>query len=197
MSLQTTPSQTVGPYLSIGLDWLNRNDIAGSADGTRVTVEGRVFDGDGLPISDSVIEIWQANAAGKYAHPDDRQDKPLEPGFTGFGRIPTDAEGRFYFTTIKPGRVPGHRTEQLQAPHLEVSVLARGVIKRLATRMYFPDEPGNAEDPVLKLVPAERRATLIATKAAQSAQSDAQSATLELQWDVRIQGDGETVFFDV
>ena len=190
MSLQTTPSQTVGPYLSIGFDWLNRHDIAGTADGTRLSVEGRVFDGDGVSINDAVIEIWQANAGGKYAHPDDRQDKPLLPGFTGFGRIPTDADGRFRFTTIKPGRVPGHWTEQLQAPHLEVSVLARGVIKRLATRMYFPDEPSNADDPVLKLVPADRRATLIATKAAQS-------GIVALQWDVRIQGDDETVFFDV
>ena len=188
MSLQTTPSQTVGPYLSIGFDWLNRRDIAGSAEGTRVTVEGRVIDGDGVPINDALIEIWQANAAGKYAHPEDRQDKPLLPGFTGFGRVPADADGRFRFTTIKPGRVPGHWTEQLQAPHLEVSVLARGVIKRLTTRMYFPDEPGNADDPVLNLVPAERRATLIATK---TQSSDT------LQWDVRIQGEGETVFFDV
>jgi protocatechuate 3,4-dioxygenase alpha subunit len=189
MSLQATPSQTVGPYLHIGLTWLNNDNLAGpGVSGDRVTVEGRVFDGDGKPINDAMIEIWQANSHGKYAHPDDKQDKPLEPGFKGFGRIPTNEEGRFRFTTIKPGRVPGPGGEP-QAPHLAVSVLARGVIKRLATRMYFPDDPGNASDPILKLVPAERRATLIANRVG--------GRNGALEWNVRIQGEGETVFFDV
>lgn len=187
MSLRGTPSQTVGPYLHIGLTWLNKDNLAGpEVSGERVTVEGRVLDGDGKPINDAMIEIWQANSHGKYAHPDDPQDRPIEPGFNGFGRIPTDEDGRFRFTTIKPGRVPGPKGE-VQAPHLAVSVFARGVIKRLATRMYFPDDPANANDPVLKLVPAERRATLIAGKGREGA----------LEWNVRIQGGEETVFFDV
>lgn len=189
MSLQATPSQTVGPYLHIGLNWLNNDTLAGTGvSGERVTIEGRVFDGDGKPINDAMIEIWQANGHGKYVHPEDKQGKPLEPGFKGFGRIPTDDAGRFRFATIKPGRVPGLGAEP-QAPHLVVSVFARGVIKRLATRMYFPDEPSNTQDPILRLVPAERRATLIAQKVA------GQDGVLE--WNVRIQGDGETVFFDV
>jgi protocatechuate 3,4-dioxygenase, alpha subunit len=189
MSLYATPSQTVGPYLHIGLTWLNTDNLAGpDVKGERVTIEGRVFAGDGKPVNDAMIEIWQANAQGRYAHPDDKQDKPLEPGFKGFGRIPTDDEGRFRFVTIKPGRVPGSGGEA-QAPHLAVSVFARGVIKRLATRMYFPDEPSNASDPILKLVPAERRATLIAKK------TGGRDGVLE--WNVVIQGDNETVFFDV
>jgi protocatechuate 3,4-dioxygenase alpha subunit len=187
MSLRGTPSQTVGPYLRIGLTWLNRDNLAGpEVTGERVAVEGRVFDGDGKPIDDALIEVWQANSHGKYAHPDDPQDKPIEPGFSGFGRIPTDEQGRFRFTTIKPGRVPGPGGEP-QAPHLVISVLARGVIKRLATRMYFPDDPANATDPVLRLVPAERRATLIAKRGREGV----------LEWNVRIQGEDETVFFDV
>lgn len=187
MSLRGTPSQTVGPYLHIGLTWLNKDKLAGpEVSGERVTVEGRVFDGDGKPINDAMIEIWQANSHGKYAHPDDPQDRPIEPGFSGFGRIPTDEDGRFRFTTIKPGRVPGPSGE-LQSPHLAVSVFARGVTKRLATRMYFPDDPANAADPVLTLVPAERRSTLIAKKGREGV----------LEWNVRIQGEDETVFFDV
>ena len=189
MSLYATPSQTVGPYLHIGLTWLNNDNLAGpGVKGERVTIEGRVFADDGKPINDAMIEIWQANSHGKYAHPDDKQEKPLEPGFKGFGRIPTDDEGRFRLTTIKPGRVPDTGGEP-QAPHLAVSVFARGVIKRLATRMYFPDEPSNAADPILKLVPAERRATLIAKK------TGGRDGVLE--WNVVIQGDNETVFFDV
>src|SRR5262249_2577080 len=129
-------------------------------------------------------EIWQANAAGKYAHPDDTQKKPVEKGWRGFGRIPTDAKGGFRFTTIKPGRVPGPGGS-LQAPHLVVNVFMRGMLKQLSTRLYFPDEAANTEDAILKLVPAARRATLIPKQKGKS-----------LEWNIILQGKGETVFFD-
>ena len=186
MSLFATGSQTVGPYLHIGLDWLVTRDIAGKGIvGERVAVQGTLIDGDGNGVSDGLIEIWQANAAGKYAHPDDTQKKPIEKGWRGFGRIPTDAKGGFRFTTIKPGRVPAPGGE-LQAPHLVVSVFMRGMLKQLATRIYFPDEAGaNAADPVLKLVPAARRATMIPKPKGKV-----------LEWDIVLQGKNETVFLD-
>ena len=186
MSLFATGSQTVGPYLHIGLKWLTTRDIAGRGiKGERVTIAGRLIDGDGNGVNDGLIEIWQANAEGKYAHPEDTQKKPLEKGWRGFGRIPTDAKGGFRFTTIKPGRVPGPGGV-LQAPHLVVTVFMRGMLKHLMTRIYFADEPGaNAEDPVLKLVPATRRATLIPKKKGKT-----------LEWNVVLQGKNETVFFD-
>ena len=110
MSLQATTSQTVGPFFSIGLAWLNRDDLAGPGiSGKHLTLEGRVLDGDGQPVPDALLELWQANAHGRYAHPEDTQAKPLEPGFQGYGRIPTDDNGRFRFTTIKPRQVPGDR----------------------------------------------------------------------------------------
>lgn len=187
MSFLAHASQTVGPYFRIGLEWGFRDEIAGpGAEGERVTVEGRVLDGDGKPVNDACIEIWQADAHGKFPHADDAQGKPPAPGFRGFGRVPTDDDGRFRFTTIKPGCVPGPGGVD-QAPHLTVSVFARGVLKRLATRMYFPDEPKNAADPVLNLVEAERRATLVARRRANGV----------LEWNVVIQGADETVFFDL
>ena len=128
MSLQTTSSQTVGPYLHIGLTWLVTDNLVGpGVSGETVTIEGRITDGDGKPVNDALVEIWQANAHGKYAHPDDLQDKPLEPAFKGFGRVPTDDSGAFRFTTIKPGRVaaPGGG---LQAPHINVTVFMRGML---------------------------------------------------------------------
>ena len=186
MSLFASGHQTVGPYLHIGLEWLTTHDIAGrGVKGERVTVGGQLLDGDGVGVSDGLIEIWQANAAGKYAHPEDTQNKPLERGWRGFGRIPTDAKGAFRFTTIKPGRVPGP-DGKLQAPHLVVAVFMRGLLKHLATRIYFPDEPANNEDPILKLVPAARRTTLVARRNGKSA----------LEWNVILQGKNETVFFD-
>jgi protocatechuate 3,4-dioxygenase, alpha subunit len=188
MSLQATTWQTVGPFFKIGLSWLYQEDVAGpGASGERITIEGRILDGDGKPVPDGVIEIWQANSHGKYAHPDDAQDKPLEPGFKGYGRIPTDEQGRFRFTTIKPGRVPGPN-EKLQAPHLAVSVFTRGLLRRLMTRIYFPDEPSNNEDFALSLVEPARRSTLIAQKVA--------GGSGALAWDVVLQGPNETVFFD-
>jgi protocatechuate 3,4-dioxygenase alpha subunit len=186
MSLYATGSQTVGPYLHIGLDWLVTCDIAkpGVA-GERVAVQGQLLDGDGKGVSDGLIEIWQANSHGKYAHPEDAQKKPLEPGFRGFGRVPTDAQGAFRFTTVKPGTVPGPGGEE-QAPHLVVSVFMRGLLKHLVTRVYFPDEPANERDPILELVPAARRSTLIARAKGRGV----------MEWSVILQGEGETVFFD-
>ena len=127
MTMQATTSQTVGPFFSIGFTWLTPENLAApGVSGEPITIEGRVLDGDGHPVPDAILELWQANSHGKYVHPEDTQDKPLEKGFTGFGRIPTDAEGKFRFTTIKPGQVPGSGAEkQLQAPHIAVSVFAR------------------------------------------------------------------------
>jgi protocatechuate 3,4-dioxygenase alpha subunit len=187
VSLLTTPSQTVGPYLRIGLAALAADAIAppGGA-GERLTIEGRVVDGDGKPIGDAVLEIWQADAGGKYAHAEDASKRGAGE-FRGFGRVLSDAGGVFRFTTIKPGPVPGPKGA-MQAPHLVVTVFARGLLKHLLTRIYFPDDPGNAADPILLLVPAERRATLVAKRSPQ--------AKATLQWNLVLQGENETVFFD-
>lgn len=189
MSLQATTSQTVGPYFKIGLHWLNRDNLVGEGvSGERVTIQGRVFDGDGVPVPDAILEIWQANAHGKYDHPEDTQDKPLEPGFKGYGRVPVSAEGLFRFATIKPGPVPGPDGNE-QAPHLVVSVFMRGLERRLVTRIYFPDDARNAADFILKLVDLARRSTLIAKKTA--------GGPGTLEWNVVLQGPDETVFFDL
>jgi protocatechuate 3,4-dioxygenase alpha subunit len=186
MSLRASTSQTIGPYLRIGLEWMVIEDLApqGVA-GQRVRIDGRVSDGDGKPVNDAAVEIWQANSHGKYASPEDPQQKPLEPGFRGYGRSLTDEAGKFRFRTIKPGPVPGP-DGKLQAPHVLVTIFMRGLLKQLVTRLYFPDEPSNADDPILKLVPPERRATLIARKTGDG----------ELEWNVNLQGSNETVFFD-
>jgi protocatechuate 3,4-dioxygenase alpha subunit len=188
----STPSQTVGPYLHIGLHWLNGSDMLAhcpQVSGERIRIEGHLFDGLGKPISDGMIEVWQANSHGRYAHPEDHEGGPLEDNFTGFGRCATGPDGGFAFDTIKPGRVAGSG-KTLQAPHLVVSVFARGVLKRLCTRLYFADETGNASDPVLLQVPQARRATLI---------SRVQDGVHH--WNIVIQGQvqdwPETVFFDV
>ena len=187
-SLQATTSQTVGPFFSIGLTRLRCDKLVGPrVSGERVSIEGRVLDGAGQPVPDAILELWQANSQGKYAHPDDRQNKPLDAEFSGFGRIPTDANGCFRFTTIKPGPVPGPENKP-QAPHIVVSVFARGLLRRLVTRIYFPDERANGDDFALNLVPAKRRPTLIAGKI------PGREGTLA--WDVRLQGPQETVFFD-
>jgi protocatechuate 3,4-dioxygenase alpha subunit len=186
MKLAPTASQTVGPFLHIGLTWLTIDRVAApGCPGEHLTVEGRVFDGDGQPVPDALLEIWQADANGRYAHPEDTQGRPLTPGFRGFGRVPTDAEGRYRFSTIKPGPV-ANPDGTFQAPHLLVSLFMRGLLKRLVMRMYFPDEPGNASDRVLRLVPAERRGTLVARPLAAN----------QLEWNILLQGVGETVFFD-
>jgi protocatechuate 3,4-dioxygenase alpha subunit len=189
MSLQATTSHTVGPFFAIGLSRLKQDNLAGpGVAGERILIEGRVIDGDGQPVPDALVELWQANSYGKYAHPEDKQEKPLEPGFKGFGRMPTGDDGRFRFTTIKPGQVPGPDGKP-QAPHIAVSVFARGLQRRLVTRIYFPDDPANAEDSALNRVEPGRRGTLIAKKVAGQAG--------RLEWNVILQGPGETVFFDV
>ena len=189
MSLQMTTSQTVGPYLHIGLNWLIIDRLAApGVSGEAVSIEGRVLDGDGKPVNDALLELWQANAHGKYAHPQDRQDKPLEKGFRGFGRIPTDDSGMYRFSTIRPGRVPGPGGK-LQAPHIAVNIFMRGQLKQLVSRIYFAGEKSNAEDPVLSLVPAERRDTLIAKPVAGKAGV--------FEWNVVLQGKDETAFFDL
>lgn len=188
MAQRATASQTVGPFFSIGMSRLNQPEIAGPGTaGTRVTIEGRVIDGDGKPVPDAVLEIWQANSHGKYAHEEDRQDKPLDAGFKGFGRIPTDENGAFRISTIKPGTVPGP-DGKAQAPHIVVSIFMRGLLRRLVTRIYFPGDKEQASDLALNLTEPSRRATLIARNVA------GKPGTVE--WNVILQGPDETVFFD-
>ncbi|MEO8451328.1 MAG: protocatechuate 3,4-dioxygenase subunit alpha [Gemmatimonadota bacterium] len=182
-----TPFQTVGPFFSMALPFEGGETLAGDATlGRRITIEGRLTDGAATPMPDALIEVWQANAAGKYRHSDDRQDRAVDPAFEGFGRAPTDEDGRFAFHTIMPGVVPGPEG-RVQAPHVLIGILARGVLTRFVTRVYFPDEPANALDPILAQVPAERRPTLIAAATGEN----------RYRFDIRIQGDRETVFFDV
>ena len=191
MKLKQTPSQTAGPFFSTALLHEGWNDLTTrGAIGEIITITGRVLDGDSAPVSDALLEIWQANAAGRYDHPDDTRDIPLDPHFKGFGRVGTDAQGSFRLRTIKPGPVPGMGAA-LQAPHINVSVFARGALRRLVTRIYCPDEPLNAQDPVLNAVlDAPRRATLIARPMGRESRSD-------WHFDIVLQGDNETVFFDI
>lgn len=183
--MYTTSSQTIGPYLHIGMDWAVDAQFAGpDVQGERIIVTGRIVDGDGAAVNDAMLEIWQANAHGRYAHPDDTRDLPLDQAFTGWGRVTTDENGRFRFSTIKPGRVPAARS--MQAPHLCVTLFMRGMLKQLVTRMYFPGDAANAQDPVLSSVPSLRRETLIANV-----------SNGALEWNMVLQGPGETVFFDV
>ncbi|HYL61328.1 MAG TPA: protocatechuate 3,4-dioxygenase subunit alpha [Candidatus Methylomirabilis sp.] len=187
MSVPATTSQTVGPFFKIGFARLYDWELADpKATGEHVAITGRVLDGDGQGVPDAVLELWQANANGKYAHPEDMQDKPIERQFSGFGRVPTSEDGSFRFTTIKPGRVPGP-DGRLQAPHIVVSIFMRGLLRRLVTRIYFEDDPANADDFALARVEPSRRATLMARK----------PRTGEaLEWNVVLQGSDETVFFD-
>ena len=189
MSLFPTPSQTVGPYFHIGTDdGFIGAELVASDHPDAVRVFGIVRDGEGTPINDSMIEIWQANAVGRYAHPEDVRDElPLEEGFDGFGRTHTDGDGRYEFVTVKPGVVPG-RDGRPQAPHVEVSVFARGLLKRLVTRIYFPDEAeANEADPLLSSIEdADARVALVAV-----------ADDGGLRFDINLQGDRETTFFAV
>ena len=201
--LHETSSQTAGPYVHIGLapgaagfEIYERElglDIAGpDAGGERIRVEGTVFDGTGAPVRDALIEIWQANAAGIYASPADPRHGEVEPGFRGWGRAISDPKtGIFSFETVKPGSVPGRHGHRM-APHLNLWIVARGINTGLHTRMYFPDEAeANTRDPVLNLIEQEsRRRTLIARR------EDLGSAAL-YRFDIRLQGEDETVFLDI
>ncbi|HXZ87916.1 MAG TPA: protocatechuate 3,4-dioxygenase subunit alpha [Candidatus Binataceae bacterium] len=189
MSAGRTPSQTIGPFFHRAMLRDDGNDLAArGALGVQIVIEGRVLDGDGLPVGDAMVEIWQANAAGRYDHPDDRQDKPLDPNFHGFGRTATDADGYFRLRTIKPGPVR-ETGDFTQAPHINVSIFARGLLNRLVTRIYFPDESLNSTDPVLSAVPAPRRPTLTARRIGEESAN-------RFRFDIILQGPAETVFFD-
>lgn len=193
MRLIPTGSQTAGPYFKFGLDHPEWSDLTagGKAVGDKIRIEGRVTDGDGAAVPDALLEIWQANAAGKYAHPEDHQDKAVDPNFRGFGRCSTDKDGHYHFLTIRPGAVPG-RGNTLQAPHIGVRIFARGLLKHVMTRLYFPEEPLNKTDPVLgSIEDAARRQTLIGVS------GKADGAVKIYRFDIALQGKGETVFFDV
>jgi len=192
-----TPSQTVGPFFKYGLtpggqyawnDAFTGDMITPDATGERIRVEGRVFDGDGQPVPDAMLEVWQADAQGRFADPQDKRALP-NAAFRGFGRCGTDENGAYAFDTIKPGQVADPDGKP-QAPHILLAVFARGMLRHLYTRIYLGDEAANAADPVLAIVPPERRSTLIAAR-----ESGNGNALYRL--DLRLQGDNETVFFEV
>jgi protocatechuate 3,4-dioxygenase, alpha subunit len=191
-----TPSQTVGPFFAFGLtprdyDWnevIGNNLVTPDASGERIRIEGHVFDGDGQPVVDSMLEIWQADASGRYAHPADKRAPP-NAAFKGFGRAGTDKDGAFSFETIKPGAVPGP-DGKMQAPHIAVVLFSRGMLTHVFTRIYFADAAENATDPILALVPADRRDSLIARRTDRGGHPT-------YSFDIRLQGDVETVFFDL
>jgi protocatechuate 3,4-dioxygenase alpha subunit len=180
MRLGLTPSQTVGPYFQIGLSRFYANELVPETAPGRVTISGLVLDGDGSPVPDAILEIWQADMNGDYGTPN-------VGSWKGWGRTPTDDRGSYTFHTIMPGTVP-HPDGGFQAPHINVAIFMRGLLRHLVTRMYFPEEHLNQADPILHLVHETRRQTLIAQK---------DSGTLNLfTWNVVLQGPHETVFFD-
>ena len=192
-----TPSQTVGPFFKYGLtpsrqyawnDAFTANLVTPDASGDRIRVEGTVYDGDGAPVPDCMLEVWQADAQGRFSDPQDQRALP-NSSFKGFGRCGTDANGGYAFDTIKPGQVADPDGKP-QAPHLLLAIFARGMLLQNYSRIYFGGEPANADDPVLALVPMDRRATLIAQQANCNG-----NAIYRL--DIHLQGDNEMVFFDV
>ena len=191
-TLPLTGSQTVGPFF---FPCLLREDACRSVltqpetIGERIRIEGHVFDGDGLPVPDAMIEIWQANTYGRYNHPADEGPGQLDPTFLGFGRYGTDGDGTFWFETIKPGRVP-LGNQQLQAPHICVFIFSRGLLNHLVTRLYFADDPANAEDLFLSYVPPSRQKTLLAQKTSEA-------DPVVYRFDIVLQGADETVFFNL
>lgn len=188
-----TPSQTVGPFLAIGLPWPDGPFVVPPGTPGAIAISGQVLDGAGAPVPDALVETWQADPDGRFAHPDDPRGAatPAEAAFRGFGRSATDPDGRYQIVTLRPGSLPcpGGGSE---APHIDVSVFARGLLDRVVTRIYFADEAeANAADPVLAEIPdADRRATLIALV-------DPDRPGSEYHFDILFQGERETVFFDV
>jgi protocatechuate 3,4-dioxygenase alpha subunit len=181
-----TPFQTIGPFFEVLLRTrVASRQTAAEASGNRITIEGVVRDGGGHPVVDALIEVWQADGQGRYDHPDGDGSSP-DPQFFGYGWCETDEDGCFRFETVKPAAVPAPDGGR-QAPHILVSVMARGILTRLITRAYFDDEDANTGDSILLLVPGERRQTLIARMV----------DTRTYRFDIRLQGSGETVFFDV
>ena len=189
--MKQTPSQTVGPFYAIGLTRKPMDILVTDATpGERIRIEGQVFDGDGQAVPDAMVEIWQANSYGRYNHPDDKQEKPLDPSFMGWGRSGTDQHGQYSFETVKPGPVPG-TDDSVQAPHVNVCVFARGMLVHAYTRIYFGDEPANETDPVLSSIKSKsRRQTLIAAR-------EEKNGKPVYRFDIRLQGENETVFFDM
>jgi protocatechuate 3,4-dioxygenase, alpha subunit len=192
--LPLTSSQTVGPFFSPTLlrEDARRHVLTGPETiGEHIRIEGRVLDGDGLPVPDALVEIWQANAHGRYDHSADRGPAPLDSAFLGFGRSGTGEDGSYWFETIKPGAIPfDAERQQLQAPHIAVTVFARGLLNHLVTRLYFEDEPTNAQDPILQRVPDSRQATLFARR-------ESRGPLVVYHFDIVLQGAGETAFFNV
>jgi protocatechuate 3,4-dioxygenase, alpha subunit len=187
-----TSSQTVGPFFAPALlrEDARRNVLTQPETvGERIRIAGRVLDGDGVPVPDALVEIWQANAHGRYYHAADQGPAPLDPSFCGFGRSGTAEDGSYWFETVKPGPIP-FAGERLQAPHICVTVFARGLLNHLVTRLYFEDEPTNAGDPVLQCVPADRRATLLARR-------EPGDTAVVYRLDIVLQGAGETAFFNL
>jgi protocatechuate 3,4-dioxygenase alpha subunit len=184
--LTTTPSQTVGPFFEIGLSWESGPYAISEGGAGAITIAGVLWDGAGEPVPDGLIETWQADAAGRFADLHDHGGPSAIDGFRGFARCATDGDGGYRIVTVKPGTVSGP-DGSMQAPHVNVSVFARGMLNRCVTRAYFADEwQANAADPVLASIPAARRATLLARP-----NDDG------YRFDIRLQGPDETVFFDV
>jgi protocatechuate 3,4-dioxygenase, alpha subunit len=182
-----TPSQTIGPFLHIALPWADGEWVVPDGTPGAVRISGRLYDGAGAVVPDGLVETWQADSAGRFVHPDDPRGAidPTPEGFRGFGRSATDADGRWSVLTVVPGALPA-ADGAIEAPHLDVSVFARGLLDRVVTRIYFPDEAGNGTDPVLASVDEARRGTLVARR-----EDDG------LCFDIHLQGEHETVFFDV
>ncbi|MEU5551207.1 MULTISPECIES: protocatechuate 3,4-dioxygenase subunit alpha [unclassified Micromonospora] len=183
--LGVTPAQTVGPYLHIGLRWADGAYVVPEGTPEAFWIRGRIVDGTGAPVPDALVESWQADPDGRFDHPDDPRGArpPSVAGFRGFGRAETDPQGEYALLTVKPGPLPAPEGGT-EAPHLTVSVLGRGLLHRLVTRIYFPGEPTNATDPVLRTVDPDRRDTLLARPAPDG-----------YRFDIRLQGEHETVFF--
>jgi protocatechuate 3,4-dioxygenase alpha subunit len=188
--MRATPSQTIGPFfhLCLAVDE-GAGLVAGpGVEGQRVTLICRVLDGQGAPVDDALIELWQADASGVYDHPHDPRYQERDPAFHGFGRMATNSDGEGTFETLKPGRVRGNDSA-LDAPHIHVAVFARGLVKQVRTRIYFSGDPANREDSVLALVPADRRDSLMARP------DPAQPS--RWMFDIHLSGERETVFFEI